>query len=275
MGDNLMAIILEQDFYDHDKGFPLEDPVFARFSFGCNLNEYDSFGIVNNSYPMYVRIFPLRGGCQDGDSISEEGRYANLDSITRDKECPKIAWGFSAYLFDCFNVIANGERRNRKNYDYVISHDSDSNFDIDEINAKTHYLNLLWEDYRQTHSGIKYKDVSERSKKITFLRQHLNDEKRFWKQTEPVLKKYLISSANQIAGKLLYDSIEDITKQYFKQIKKQKNEIQYKWFYMTIGFVKKNTLKILYGFLAALFAYIYKDSAVVIYHYICRLLEKF
>lgn len=270
-----MSFILEQNFYNNAEGFPLEDPIFAGFSIGYNLKEFDSFGIIINSYPMYVRVYPLRGGCQDGHCISREGRYANLDSNTRDKECPKISWGFSAYLFDCLSVIINGELHNKKLSNSVISRDSEVNFDIDETNAKKQYLNLLWNNYIQNNSGIKYRNISERNKRLAFFKQHINDEKKFWKQTEPILKNYLCSTDYPKTGKLLYDSIEDISKKYCKLIKKQKNEIQYKWFYLTIGFVKKNTLKILYGFFTALFAYFCKDFAVAIYHYICRLIERF
>lgn len=270
-----MSFILEHDFYNNDTGFHLENPVFASFSFGCNLEKYDSFGIITNSYPMYVRIYELRGGCQDGHCISPEGRYANLDSNTRDKECPKIAWGFSAYLFDCFSVITNGELHNRRNSNYVITHDSDANFDIDETNAKKHYLNLLWNNYIKNHSGLKYRNKTEREKRIAFLKQHINDEKIFWKQTVPILKNYLYSTENQKAGKLLFDSIEDITKQYCKEIKKQRNIVQYRWFYQIIRLVKKNTLKILSGIFATLLTYIYKDTIAALYHYICRLFEKF
>ena len=270
-----MSFILEQDFYNRTKGFPIEDPIFAGFSLGCSLGEFDSFGIITNSYPMYVRIFSLRGGCQDGHCISEGGRYANLDSFTRDKECPKIAWGFSAYLFDCLSVIINGELHNKKNSNYVISNDSEINFDLNEANAKKQYMNLLWNNYIQNNSGIKYRNISERNKRLAFLKQHINDEKKFWKQTEPILKKYLCSTDNQKAGRLLYDFVEDITQQYCMEIKRQYRIIQYRWFYQIIGFAKKNTLKILSGFFAAFLTYIYKDSAVALYHYICRLIERF
>ncbi|MBR5929610.1 MAG: hypothetical protein IKZ93_06465 [Prevotella sp.] len=269
-----MSFILEQNFYNVIEGFPLENPIFAGFSIGYNLKEYDSYGIVTNSYPMYVRVYPLRGGCQDGHCISKEGRYANLDSNTRDKECPKIAWGFSAYLFDCLSVIVNGELHNKKLSNYVINRDSEVNFDIDETNAKKQYLNLLWNNYVQNHSGIKYRNISERIKRLAFLKQHINDERKFWKQTEPILKNYLCSAEKQKAGKLLYNSVKDITQQYCKEIKRQRIKIQYRWFYLIIGFVKKNTLKIISGSFAALLAYIYKDSAVALYHYICKLIER-
>lgn len=269
-----MTFISEQDFYNKTKGLPLEDIVFAGFSFGCNLNEFDSFGIILNSYPMYVRAFPLRGGCQDGHCISKEGRYANLDSKTRNKECPKIAWGFSAYLFSQLCIIVNGEVYNRKHHNYVINQDEDINYHIDETEAKNRYLNILWNDYKKFHSGTKYRNVSEKRKRISFLKQHINDEKVFWKQTESVLKTYLCPPTSQKASKLLYDSIEIITNQYLKEIKEQKNDLKYNWIYQTKDFVKKHIIKIISGFCAALLAYIYKDFAIMIYQYICKLIEK-
>lgn len=275
MGNNFMTIILEQDFYNHAKGFPLENPVFAGFSFGCNLNEYDSFGIVSNSYPMYVRIFPLRGGCQDGNCIFAEGRYANLDSDIRDRECPKVAWGISAYIFDCLNIIASGEIHNKHLTNYVISQDADVDFVIDEESAKNHYHKSLWDYYKQTHSGIKYRTMSEKGKRIAFLKQHIYDEKLFWKRTEPILRNYLCSRENQKVGKLLFDSIESITKQYYKEINKQRNIIQYRWFYQTIGFIKKHIIIIASSFCAVFLGYIYKNFAIALYHYICRLIERF
>ena len=270
-----MSFILEQNFYNKTKGFPLEDPLFAGFSFGCNLNEFDSFGIITNSFPMYVRVFPLKGGCQDGHCISKEGRYANLDSETRDKECPKIAWGFSAYLFSQLCIIVNGEIYNRKDHNYIINKNEDINYQIDEAEVKECYLNILWDDYKRFHSGTKFRNISEKRKRVSFLKQHINDEKLFWKQTESVLKAYLCTSTNQKASKLLYDSIEFITNQYLKEIKKQKNDLKYNWICRTKNFVKKHTIKIISGICAALLAYIYRDFAIMLYHYICKLIETY
>ena len=270
-----MSFILEQYFYNKTKGFPLEEPKFAMFSFGCNHNEYDSFGIITNSFPMYVRVFPLRGGCQDGHCISKEGRYANLDSETRNKECPKIAWGFSAFLFCHLSVMIDGETYNRNYHNYIISNADDVNYHINETTVKDNYLSIIWNDYNKLHSGIKFRDVSEKSKCITFLKQHHKDERIFWKRTKPILKEYLCSSVNQKAGKLLYDYIEVITKQYRKEIKKRLNHIQYKWFYQAIRFIKKHIIKIASGFCVALIAYICKDFAVMLYQYICKLIINF
>lgn len=270
-----MSFILEQDYYNKAKGFSLEEPRFANFSFGCNSNDYDSFGVIYDSYPMYVRIFPLINGYQNGYSISKEGRYANLDSHTRDKECPKIAWGFSAYIFCHLFVIINNEVCNRKDCNYIIRDIEDINYYINETATKDLYLKLLWNDYNKIHSGIKYRGVSDKTKRIAFLKQHYNDEKLFWKRTEPILKDYLYSSVNQKAGKLLYDSIEIITKQYCKELKKRLNNIQYKWFYQTNAFLKKNTVKIFSGICAALLTYIYRDLAISLYQHISKLIDKF
>ena len=239
-----MSFISEQDFYIQSKGFPLENLKFAGFSVGCGNNEFDSFGIVKNSYPMYVRIFPLRDKAQFSPNISIDGFYAKLDSNQRDKECPKIAWGFSAYLFGSLNVIDDGECYNRKHYAHPIYSNSDVDFSIDEVEAKRQYSNLLWEDYRKKYSGVRYRKHSEKNKRISFLEQHIEEEKSFWNKTEPVLKGYLLSSENPEAGKLLYDTIKDITIQYHKEIVKQKRLIHYSWFFKLIEFFKRNSLKI-------------------------------
>lgn len=239
-----MSFILEQNFYDHSIGFPLEKIDIAGFSFGCNLKGHDSYGIITNSYPMYVRVFPLRDEGQYRYVISEECEYANLDSQTRDKDCPKIAWGISAYLFRCFSVISSGELYNRKYCNHIIKEDEDIDYYIDENEAKTQYLYLLWDNYKRNHSGIKYRKLSERNKRLTFLRKHLKDEKAFWKRTDILLKSYLLSSANVEAGELLYNSIKDITKHYCKEIKKKQYNIQYRWIYQLFVFIKKNLMNI-------------------------------
>ena len=269
-----MSFILEKDFYNKANGFPLEDIVFANISFKCNLERHDNIGIIVNSYPMYARIYPQIDGCQYGHNNSEDGEYANLDDTTRDMECPKLAWGFSAYLFGFYSVIDKGKLHSKKHTNIVISHDSDVNFDINETSTKNQYIKQLWEDYRQSHSGIKYRDVSERSKHISFLRQHIKDEKIFWKQTKPILKKYLFSSTNLEAGILLYNSVEDITKQYIKEIENRLCNIRYKWFYQTIRFVKRHILKFISGISVAVFTLIYRDVAIALYHYICKVITE-
>ena len=240
-----MSFILEQNFFNRTKGFPLEDINFAGFSFGPNLEKFDSFGIISNSYPMYVRVYPLRNGCQDGHIISEDGDYANLDADIRDKEYPKVAWGFSAYLFDCFNVIIDGNIHNKKHNNYIMGSDEDVDFFIDEACAKKQYFDLLWNDYVRYHSGIKYRKITEKRKRISFLKQHLEDEKQLWKQTDPILKNYLLSSVNPKTGALLYNFIVDITKDYHNEIKKQKNKIHFRWIYNLIDYIKKNIIRIL------------------------------
>ena len=267
-----MSYILEQDFYIQSKGNPIEDPEFASYSFGENLEKYDSFALVRNSFPMYIRVFPYRNGHQYGyDGISGNGRYAKLDTQIRNRECPKIAWGVSAYILYCHSVIFNGKVCNLKGQNQVIQINSDTNFYIDEAKTRSTYLSILWEDYKQNHSGVKFRNKTEREKQIAFIKQHTKYEKIFWKRSKPTLTKYLCTSEESIAGKLLFHSVETISLQYLKELKSQIIHLRYEWLFIVLRFIKKHIIKFLLGMFASMLLLIYQDLSSKIIDYLRKL----
>lgn len=270
-----MSYILEQDFYLQSKGNPIENLEFASYSFGDNLDKYDSFALVCNSFPMYIRVFPLRNGHQYGDGISENGRYAKLDTQTRDKECPKIAWGVSAYILYCHSIITNGKVCNLRGHNQVIQINSDINFYIDEAKTKSTYFTLLWEDFKQNHSGVKFRNKTEREKRIAFIKQHTKYEKIFWKRSKPALINYLCTSNESIAGKLLFHSVETISLQYRKELMIQFIHLRYEWLFIVLRFIKKHIIKFLLGLFAFILPLIYQNLSTTIIDYLRKLARAF
>lgn len=175
-------IYREEEFYN-DNGWPTESLSYCFYRF-YNGNEteygedYDQFAIVDNALYPYIRLTEKRGMCQSpcgGMSIiATDGSFAKKSDEERDKECPKIAWGFAA-------VFLSGLRYDTEQKDYVLL--KDKNRLIMEFYDK--YLQI----YLECHDGLKYSKISDKQKELDFLVEHKRIIRELWEKSTP-LKRY-------------------------------------------------------------------------------------
>lgn len=175
-------IYREEDFYK-DNGWPSESLSYCSYHF-YNGNEteygkdYDQFALVDNALYPYIRLTEKRGmyqsPCGGMSIIATDGSFARKSDEERDKECPKIAWGFAAVFLSCL-------RYDMKQKDYVLL--KEKNRLIMEYYDK--YLQI----YLQNHNGLKYSKISNEQKEIDFLSEHERLIRELWEKSTP-LKRF-------------------------------------------------------------------------------------
>ena len=206
-------IYREEDFYK-DNGWPSESLSYCSYRF-YNGNEteygedYDQFALVDNALYPYIRLTEKRGMCQSpcgGMSIiATDGSFARKSEEERDKECPKIAWGFAA-------VFLSNLRYDMNQKDYVLL--KDGKMLIMEYYGK--YLQI----YLQNHNGLKYSKISDEQKELDFLTEHETVIRELWMKSTP-LKTYT----------KLYEYAADAESEYEDFLKARKIEVQKKIVY--------------------------------------------
>lgn len=171
----------EEDFYK-DNGWPSESLCYCCYRF-YNGNEteygedYDQFALVDNAFHPYIRLTKKRGMCQSpcgGMSIiATDGSFARKSDEERDKECPKIAWGFAAVFLSCL-------RYDMEQNDYVLL--KDMNRLIME------YYEKCLQIYLQNHNGLKYSKISNEQKELDFLSAHEKLIRELWEKSTPLMR---------------------------------------------------------------------------------------
>lgn len=203
-------IYREEDFYK-DNGWPTESLSYCSYRF-YNGNEteygedYDQFALVDNALYPYLRLTEKRGMCQSPcggmSTIATDGSFAKKSNEERDKECPKIAWGFAA-------VFLSNLRYDMEQKDYVLL--KDKNRLIME------YYDTYLQIYFQNHNGLKYSKVSNGQKELDFLAEHEVVIHKLWVRSTP-LQKYT----------LLYKYASDAESEYEEFLKARRMDVQKK-----------------------------------------------
>ena len=198
----------EEDFYK-DNGWPTESLRYCKYRFyNGNVTEYgedyDQFALVDNALYSYIRLTQKRGMCQSpcgGMSIiATDGSFARKSDEERDKECPKIAWGFAAVFLSC--LCYDMEQK-----DYVL---------LKDMNRLTmEYYDKYLQIYLQNHNGLKYSKLSNEQKEIDFLSEHERLIRELWEKSTP-LKRYPD----------LFDYAGDAEKDYENLLKARKLEVE-------------------------------------------------
>ena len=200
----------EEDFYK-DNGWPPESLSYCSYIFYTGNEteygeDYDQFVLVDNALYPYIRLTEKRGKCQSpcgGMSIiAADGSFAKKSEEERNRECPKIAWGFAA-------VFLANLRYDEMQKDYVER--KDRNVVIKE------YYNKYLKIYLDSHNGLKYSKITLEQKELDFLANHEVVIRSFWEKCTP-LKKYT----------LLYEYAADAESEYEDFLKARKIEVQKK-----------------------------------------------
>ena len=183
--DEKMTLYREEDFYQ-EEGWPTEYLYYCNYIFpveGGNPEygiDFDQFAYVKNALYPYIRLTWKRNNhhfpCGGISVIASDGRFASLTDEERDKECPKLAWGFAAeFLVNL--TYDNGQK------DYVLIKDK-------SVLLNDYYQRYL-NSYLRSHNGLKYSTLTQEQKELDFIRQHLSVIKGYWKKSTP-LKQYEI-----------------------------------------------------------------------------------
>ncbi len=172
----------EEDFYK-DEGWPTEEFSYCEYKFHQGDDpewgeDYDQFVLVVNALYPYIRLTKKRGQhqspCGHMSVVAREGHFAQKSDEEREKECPKIAWGFAA-------VFISELRYDNQQKDYVPLKDRDGLF--------RNYYNKYLQLYLQNHSGLKYLNVTNDQKELDFLGEHEIIISALWEKSES-LKNY-------------------------------------------------------------------------------------
>lgn len=210
----------EEDFYK-DNGWPSESLSYCSYKFYIGNEteygeDYDQFVLVDNALYPYIRLTEKRGMCQSpcgGMSIiATDGSFARKSEEERDRECPKIAWGFAAMFLSCL-------RYDIEQKDYVLL--KDMNRLIMDYYGK--YLQI----YLQNHNGLKYSKISDEQKELDFLNEHETVIHELWVKSTP-LKKYT----------MLYEYAAEAESDYEDFLKARKVEVQNKNVFASTSEVK-------------------------------------
>lgn len=156
----MREVYKEEDFYN-DKGWPSERLVYSKYILNIVGDDYDQFILVVNAEYPYIRLSPKRGNCQfpcgGSSAIATDGNFARKDDAEREKECPKIAWGFVAiYLLNL--------RYDRKQDAFVELKER-------SIVIRDYYDKYL-KMYLDNHNGLKYSKLSMEQKELDFIAEH-------------------------------------------------------------------------------------------------------
>lgn len=172
----------EEDFYKED-GWPTEEFSLCPYILPvldeeAGKSDSDQFALITNAVYPYLRLTKRRGNshipCGGMSVVARDASYAKKTDEERDKDCPKIAWGFAA-------VFLANLRFDAVQSDYVPLQD------LGEL-MKQYYDRYL-KMYSQCHNGLKYKNLSVEQKELNFLDEHSIFVKSFWEKSEP-LKVY-------------------------------------------------------------------------------------
>lgn len=178
-----MEDLYQEDEFYKDDGWPTESLRYCDYRFyNGNISEYgedfDQFVLIDNALYPYIRLVKKRGSCLSpcgGMSVvASSGTYARKTDEERDKECPKIAWGFAAvYLANLF-------------YD---THQEDYVELTDRNKVISEYYNKYLKIYLNSHSGLKYSKITKEQKELAFISEHETIIHKLWEKSTP-LKKY-------------------------------------------------------------------------------------
>lgn len=151
--------------------------VYSKYILNIIGEDYDQFILVVNAEYPYIRLSPKRGNCQypcGGSSlIATDGSFAKKDDAEREKECPKIAWGFVAiYLLNL--------RYDRKQDDFVELKER-------SIVIRDYYDKYL-KMYLDNHNGLKYSKLSMKQKELDFIAEHEVIIRELWGRSTPLAK---------------------------------------------------------------------------------------
>ena len=172
----MREVYKEEDFYK-DKGWTSERLVYSKYILNIIGEDYDQFILVVNAEYPYIRLSPKRGNCQypcGGSSlIATDGSFAKKDDAEREKECPKIAWGFVAiYLLNL--------RYDRKQDDFVELKER-------SIVIRDYYDKYL-KMYLDNHNALKYSKLSMKQKELDFIAEHEEIIRELWGRSTPLAK---------------------------------------------------------------------------------------
>lgn len=172
----MREVYKEEDFYK-DEGWPSERLVYSKYILNIIGEDYDQFILVVNAEYPYIRLSLKRGNCQypcGGSSlIATDGSFAKKDDAEREKECPKIAWGFVAiYLLNL--------RYDRKQDDFVELKER-------SIVIRDYYDKYL-KMYLDNHNGLKYSKLSMKQKELDFIAEHEVIIRELWGRSTPLAK---------------------------------------------------------------------------------------
>lgn len=200
-------VFREEDFYK-EGGWPSEELSYCCYKFylSDDSDDYDQFALVVNALYPYIRLTEKRGNCQSpcGHSsvIATDGSFARMSDAERDKECPKIAWGFAA-------VFISELKYDNLQKDYVAL--KNKNTLIKSYYDK--YLQL----YLQNHNGLKYRNISAEQKELDLLVEHESIIRSLWEKSTPLAKysdlyEYAKSAEEDYEGYLKYRKAEIMNK---------------------------------------------------------------
>ena len=203
----MSEVFKEEDFYK-DNGWPTEEFSYCEFKFYQGEDpewgeDYDQFVLVVNAQYPYIRLTEKRGQhqspCGHMSVVAREGHFAQKSDEEREKECPKIAWGFAAtYLI---NLRYDGNQE-----DYVEV--------MDKATVISEYYRKYLKIYLDDHSGLKYSKLTMEQKELDFLNEHETVIRELWEKSTP-LKKY----------PTLYGYVRDAECYYEKYLQKRKIEL--------------------------------------------------
>ncbi len=178
----MSEIFREDDFYK-DEGWPTEKFRYCNYKFLKGEDpewgeDYDQFVLVENAQYPYIRLTEKRGRlhspCGRKPVVAQDGHFAQKSDEEREKECPKIAWGFAA-------VFISELRYDNQQKDYVPLKDKEE--------LMQSYYNKYLQMYFQGHNGLKYQYITDERKELNFLEEHVSVIKALWEKSEP-LKNY-------------------------------------------------------------------------------------
>ena len=193
----------EADFYK-DGGEPTESFSYCGYCLNQKGEDYDQFALVTNALYPYIRLAKKRGNshypCGMMACPATDGWYATIASEDRDRQFPKIAWGFvTEFLINL-------------RYDY----------DQDDFVLKTNLPDLINAEYNKylkryldAHNGLRNSDLTDFQKELNFLSEHEIIVKSLWTKSEP-LKNY----------PQLYEYAERAEREYEKYVKTRKFILQ-------------------------------------------------
>ena len=207
----MREVYKEEDFYK-DEGWPSERLVYSKYILNIIGEDYDQFILVVNAEYPYIRLSPKRGNCQypcGGSSlIATDGSFAKKDDAEREKECPKIAWGFVAiYLLNL--------RYDRNQDDFVELKER-------SIVIRDYYDKYL-KMYLDNHNALKYSKLSMKQKELDFIAEHEEIIRELWGRSTPLAKypalfeyaksaekdyeAYLACSKNEVLKKMIEQEV--------------------------------------------------------------------
>lgn len=156
----MREVYREEDFYK-DEGRPSERLVYSKYILNIVGDDYDQFILVVNENILILDYLPKEGIVNSlveaFSVIATDGSFARKDDAEREKECPKIAWGFAAiYLLNL--------RYDRKQDDFVEQKER-------SIVIRDYYDKYL-KIYLDNHNGLKYSKLSMEQKEMDFIAEH-------------------------------------------------------------------------------------------------------